>query len=97
MIEDLELTYEPIVKGKKICGCFIINPDLLKVKPAHHILAPLKMSDYHLEIVNAMTNVNLTQHYQNPTKKFLEMEYNFPIAPNGCVYRFTAQFGNKRI
>lgn len=80
-----------------MCGCYIVDPDLVKKKPKHHILAPLRMSDYHLEVANAITNVNLTQHYLNPSEKFLEMEYHFPIAPNACVYRFTAQFGSTRI
>ena len=55
------------------------------------------MSDYHLEIVNSITNICILQHYSNPTDKFLEMEYNFPIAPSACIYRFTAQFGKTRI
>ena len=98
MIEDFGLQYEPIAKSRKIkCGCYIVNHDLVQMKPEEFILAPLKMSDYHLEIANAITNVNLTQLYHNPTDKFLEMEYNFPIAPNACIYRFTAQFGNIRI
>jgi len=44
-----------------------------------------------------MVNVTLTQVYSNPTDKFLEVDYSFPINPNACVYRFTAQFGNSRI
>ena len=70
---------------------------MAKLNPYSFILVPLTMSDYHLEVVNAITNVNLTQHYKNPTDRFLEMEYHFPIAPNACVYRFSAQFGNSRI
>ena len=54
-------------------------------------------SEYHLEIVNAMTNINLTQIYHNLTDQFLEMEYHFPVDPNACIYRFTAQFGKVRI
>ena len=50
-----------------------------------------------MEIVNAMVNVTLVQTYHNPTDKFLELEYSFPISPNACVYRFVAEFGNTRI
>lgn len=50
-----------------------------------------------MEIVNAMVNVTLVQTYQNPTEKFLEFEYSFPISPNACVYRFVAEFGGNRI
>ena len=55
------------------------------------------MSDYHIEVVNSITNVNLVQHYSNPTDKFLDMDYSFPIAPEACVYKFTAQFGKIRV
>ena len=55
------------------------------------------MSEYHLEIVNAIANVTLTQTYHNPTDKFLEMEYNFPVHPEACIYKFIAEFGNVRI
>ena len=47
-----------------------------------------------MEIVNALVNVTLVQTYHNPTDKFLELEYSFPISPNACVYRFVAEFGN---
>jgi hypothetical protein len=50
-----------------------------------------------LEVVNAITSVTLLQTYQNPTEKFLELEYNFPINPNACVYKFTADFGKVRV
>ena len=95
--EEPDLVYEPFDRHVKKCGCYIVSQELAKLKPGHSILAPLKLSDYHLEIVNAIANVNLAQHYSNPTDKFLEMEYSFPIAPNACVYRFTAQFGKTRI
>jgi len=60
-------------------------------------MVPLRNCEYQMEIVNAMVNVTLTQVYINPTDKFLEMEYSFPINPNACVYRFVAEFGNSRI
>ena len=95
--EGPDLVYEPFDRHVKKCGCYIVSPELAKLKPGHSILAPLRLSDYHLEIANAITNVSLAQHYSNPTDHFLEMEYSFPIAPNACVYRFTAQFGKTRI
>jgi Ca-activated chloride channel homolog len=58
---------------------------------------PLKSSDYHLDIVNSITNVTLTQSYLNPTEQFLDVEYSFPIHPEACVYRFVAEFGTTRI
>ena len=57
------------------------------------VLAPLRLSDYHIQIVNSITNVDLTQLYHNPTDQFLEMEYHFPIAVNACVYRLSANLG----
>jgi len=39
----------------------------------------------------------LVQTYHNPTDKFLEIEYNFPINPQACIYKFSAEFGKTRI
>jgi hypothetical protein len=50
-----------------------------------------------MEIVNSVVNVTLIQTYHNPTDKFLELEYSFPISHNACVYRFVAEFENTRI
>jgi hypothetical protein len=41
--------------------------------------------------------VTLTQKYVNNTDKYAELEYNFPVNPNACIYRFTADFGDKII
>jgi Ca-activated chloride channel homolog len=69
----------------------------VKLYPNKHILVPLKSSEYELEIVNAITSVTLVQTYENPTDKYLELEYSFPINPNACVYRFIADFGKVRV
>ena len=58
---------------------------------------PLKSSEYYVEIVNSIANVTLTQVYHNPTDQFLEVEYNFPVNPQACIYRFVAEFGKTRI
>lgn len=60
-------------------------------------MVPLRSCEYDLEIVNSLVNVSLTQTYINPTEKFLEVDYCFPINPNSCVYKFVALFGNNRI
>lgn len=60
-------------------------------------MVPLKHIEYDVEIINSLVSITLTQKYVNPTQKFLEMEYCFPINPNACVYKFVASFGNKRI
>jgi hypothetical protein len=91
----LDLVYEPV--AHKRCGCYVLNPDLLQLRPKERILVPLRTCEYQMEIVNAMVNVTLVQTYHNPTDKFLELEYSFPISPNACVYRFVAEFGNTRI
>jgi len=75
----------------------VVNPELIKLRPKERILVPLRTCEYDMEIVNAMVNVTLVQTYHNPTDKFLELEYSFPISPNACVYRFVAEFGNTRI
>jgi hypothetical protein len=60
-------------------------------------MVPLRSIEYDLEVVNAIVSVALVQTYQNPTEKFLELEYNFPINPSACVYRFSAEFGKVRV
>ena len=47
--------------------------------------------------MNTIANVSLVQTYVNPFEQFLEVEYNFPVNPNACIYRFMAEFANKRI
>jgi hypothetical protein len=60
-------------------------------------MVPLRSIEYDLEVVNAIVSVALVQTYQNPTEKFLELEYSFPINPSACVYRFSAEFGKVRV
>ena len=60
-------------------------------------LVPLKHIDYQLEIVNSLLHVTLVQKYENPTEKFLEVDYSFPISPSASIYKFIAQFGNVTI
>jgi hypothetical protein len=60
-------------------------------------MVPLRSIGYDLEVVNAIVSVALVQTYQNPTEKFLELEYSFPINPSACVYRFSAEFGKVRV
>jgi Ca-activated chloride channel homolog len=50
---------------------------------------------YDVEITNALADITLTQRYKNNTDKFVEVDYNFPVNPNACIYRFTADFGDK--
>ena len=54
-------------------------------------LMPLRSAEYHIEIVNLIANF-VTQKYYNPTDQFLAVENHFPINPDVCIYRFTAQF-----
>ena len=35
--------------------------------------------------------------YSNPTDKFLELEYHFPVDPDSCHHKFAAEFGSKKI
>ena len=60
-------------------------------------LVPLKHIDYQLEIVNSLLHVTLVQRYDNPTDKFLEVDYSFPISPEASIYKFIAQFGDVTI
>ncbi len=94
---ESDLVFEAVAEGIRPGGCVIIDPELLRLHPDHHILMPLKTSDYHVEIVNSIANIVLTQEYFNPTDKSLEVEYNFPINPKACVYKFVAEFGKTRI
>ena len=98
MQKGFDLVFEPIPRnGLKKSGCYAVNEELLRQRHNQFVLVPLKSSDYHIEIVNSLANVTLIQNYHNPTKKFLEMEYSFPINPEACIYRFTAQFGKTMI
>ena len=65
--EKSQFVSERMDSQKPKCGCYIINEEIVQKKPGYHFLAPLNMSEYHLEIANAITNVNLTQSYFNPT------------------------------
>ena len=69
----LDIVFEPFKTTDSRCGCYANNQDLLQQRHNQVILVPLKSSEYHLEIVNSIANVNLTQHYHNPTDKFLEI------------------------
>ena len=66
-------------------GCYLRNP-------ANHglsyskALVPLKHIDYHLNIMNSLLHVTLTQTYSNPTSKYLSVDYSFPISPKASVY-----------
>ena len=60
-------------------------------------MVPLKNINYEIEIANSLVSLTLVQTYYNPLDKNLEVEYSFPLDPNSCIYKFVAQFGNKRI
>jgi hypothetical protein len=62
-----------------------------------HAALPLKHIDYQIDITNGLASITLEQKYLNPTEKFLEIEFSFPIDPNACIYRYVAEFGNNRI
>ena len=47
--------------------------------------------------ISRLLILSFVQNYHNPTEKFLEMEYSFPINPSACIYTFTAEFGKTRI
>ena len=49
---------------------------------------PLRTIDYELEIVNSLLNINLTQKYENPTDKFLNVNYSLPINADTSIYKF---------
>ena len=97
MEEEDFLVYEKPSKKLSKCGCYVLNKKVQHKKDNSNVLAPIVSSDYQVEIVNSIANVTLTQLYVNPTAKFLEMEYNFPINPEICVHRLTAIYGDKLI
>ncbi len=97
MIKESEFVLEPVALKHPKCGCYAVNQELLDKNSNQFLLVPLKLSEYHVEIANSIANVTLTQTYLNPTDKFLEVEYSFPINPDACVYRFVAEFGKTRI
>ena len=74
-----------------------MNKELREKYGQRNVLVPLVSLEYVIEIANTIANVSLLQTYQNPTDKFLELEYMFPIDPSICVYRFIATFGKTRI
>lgn len=57
-------------------------------------MVPLKHIEYQVEIVNSLANITLHQAYHNPTNKYLEVEYAFPVNPSTSVYKFSAAFGD---
>lgn len=67
----LDFAFEPSNSKDKRCGCYALNPELLKLYENHRILVPLRSCEYQMEIVNGMVNVTLTQTYQNPIDQFL--------------------------
>jgi Ca-activated chloride channel homolog len=69
----------------------------MKQRPGHRVLVPLRSIEYHAEIVDTIVLMSLTQQYFNPTDKFLEVEYRFPVPPEACIYRFAATFAKTRI
>lgn len=78
-------------------GCYVMNKEIQEKNGWKNLLVPLVSSEYVLEIANTIANVSLVQTYLNPSDKFLELEYSFPIEPSICVYRFIAEFGKMRI
>ena len=60
-------------------------------------MVPLTHIDYSLEIVNSLINITLSQRYLNPSDKFLEVDYAFPLSPNSSIYKFSAEFDNVKI
>jgi hypothetical protein len=71
--------------------------ELLNFPPKMHAALPLKHIDYQIDITNGLASITLEQKYINPTEKFLEIEFSFPIDPNACIYKYVAEFGNNRI
>lgn len=41
--------------------------------PNKFVMVPLKTSEYSIEIANSIANVILSQTYENPTDKYLEL------------------------
>ena len=60
-------------------------------------MVPLKNIDYQVEIVNSLMNITLSQRYNNPSDKYLEVDYAFPINPESAIYKFWAEFGEVKI
>ena len=60
-------------------------------------MVPLKNIDYQVDIVNSLMNITLLQRYVNPSDKFLEVDYAFPMNPESAIYKFYAEFGNVKI
>jgi Ca-activated chloride channel family protein len=57
-------------------------------------MVPLKSINYNLEIVNSLVHVTLVQEYENPSNRYLNVYYSFPIRPESSLYKFEAKFGN---
>ena len=83
-------------KHAKKCGCYIRNPHLYEI-PHQRAMVPLKNIDYQVEIVNSLMNITLSQRYVNPSEKYLEVDYAFPINPESAIYKFWAEFGSVKI
>ena len=93
---DLDRIFPEDIPRAKKCGCYIRRPHTYGIK-RNIAIVPLKHIDYQLEIVNSLLHVTLVQKYENPTDKFLEVDYSFPISPTASIYQFVAQFGNVTI
>ena len=86
----------PQDSSRNRCGCYIKNPQSLSIKYPRPML-PLKHIDYQLNISNSLANISLSQRYYNPSDKFLEVDYSFPISPNASIYKFYVEFTDVRI
>lgn len=57
-------------------------------------MVPLKTIHYDLEIVNSLVHITLEQQYENPSSRFLNIYYSFPIKPDSALYKFVAEYNN---
>ena len=92
MFEDYAKVFLKDKPASIKCGCYLHNGYIFGLHEELS-LVPLKHIDYSLEIVNSLLSVTLVQSYENPTDKFLEVSYSYPIDPKASIYKFVARFG----
>jgi hypothetical protein len=61
------------------------------------LIVPLKKVDFAVKIVNMMSNVTVTQYYENNNNTNIEAKYKFSMPSGSTVYNFIAYVGDKII
>lgn len=61
------------------------------------VVLPLKHTDVQAEVAGFVASVQVTQHFQNPSKKPIEAIYVFPLPHRSAIYDMTIQVGKRTI